>query len=107
MLLTGATLLASCQPALTPAAVRCEAVARELMKNPESMRVVGEMGTGKPDLFLDVRATNAYGAEVKSQVQCKLRDMNGPRVNDVIIDGEEMNPYAVLSADIKASLDAR
>lgn len=85
----------------TVAEKTCQAVAAELMRSPESMKVVSRIGHGS-EVFIDARAANAYGTEVRASISCQ---MNGGQDSDdvasVIMDGEEVHPYAVLAASVR------
>lgn len=79
----------------------CQAVTAELMRSPESLKVVSRFEHGS-EVFMEVRADNAYGTEVRSSVLCQMGEEPG-RVRAVTIDGEEINPYAVLAASVRVS----
>lgn len=91
-------VLAACGDTGTAAEKACQAVTAELMRSPDSLRVASRFGHGD-EVFMEVRAHNAYGTEVRSSVMCEVEGgQESDRVTKVLIDGEEMDPFAVLAA---------
>lgn len=97
-------VVTACGDTGTAAEKACQAVTAELMRSPDSLRVANRFGHGN-EVFMEVRAHNAYGTEVRSSVMCEVEGgQESDRVTKVLIDGEEIDPFALLAASTRVGV---
>ena len=77
------------------------------MRSPSTVKVVAIQGEGTPNVFLQLDAANAYGTPVRSSITCDMAASGSQwRVVGAVVDGESVDPYALLAADAQAGMDA-
>lgn len=81
----------------------CRDVAQRLVRSPSTFKVTEAIVDYNGLVAFEAEAANAYGTPVESSFSCQMRktdDANArPSIQSLTIDGVEVNPYALFSAE--------
>lgn len=96
--------LSACSPRLSEEQSLCWLVARELLRSPSSAKLISAADLGVGEVKVDIDADNAYGTPVRTVVSCVVvRSGAALSVKSASVDGEPVNPFAVIAADIRVA----
>ncbi|WP_298125242.1 hypothetical protein [Brevundimonas sp.] len=81
----------------------CRDVAQRLVRSPSTFKVTEAIVDYDGFVAFEAEAANAYGTPVESSFSCQMRKTDDPNARPSIqslqIDGAEVDPYALFSAE--------
>ncbi len=93
-------------PELSEPAQGCFGVAQQLIRSPDSIKIVDVIGVDTP-IILDLRADNAFGTQVAVKVICEMDKAPATkRVLKMMVDGVEIDPARLYAAQAMATVAA-
>jgi hypothetical protein len=110
----GAALLSSCskqtamERSMSPGALKCWNVARNLTRSPSTAKLVRFEGEGKPYAFVTMDAANAFGTPVRATTECTMSKKGELWwVDAANVDGVDVSDIALIRAlDSESSEEA-